>query len=354
MPASTTLRRPLRRVVLTTLKHTGVFDLVKNSHWRQQRLLILCYHGIALADENQWRPYLYISAEQLDRRLRLLQKDQYTVLPLGEALERLYRKDLPPRSVAITFDDGGYDFAQQAFPRLKERGFPATVYLTSYYAEARRPIFNLICSYMIWKARDRGSVDLREFGASQTADVGSARRQETADQVVAWAERQNLSGEKKDQVASRLASRLGIDYEALRASRILQILNRQEVEHLAQAGVDFQLHTHRHRTPSEEQVFRTEVRENRSWISSATGASANHFCYPSGIYRNEFLPWLRSEQIISATTCDTGFATAECEPLLLPRLVDTTGRTDLDFESWICGVAQLLSGNGARPAYPQD
>src|SRR5437899_9595109 len=173
MPASPTLRRSLRRVALTTLKHTGVFDLTKKSRWRQQRLLILCYHGIALDDEYQWRPFLYMNAGQLEGRLNLLQKDRYTVLPLSEALERLYRKDLPPRSVALTFDDGGYDFAQQAFPRLKERGFPATVYLTSYYAEARRPIFNLICSYMIWKARDRGTVDLREFGGPQAAVLGS-------------------------------------------------------------------------------------------------------------------------------------------------------------------------------------
>ena len=354
MPASPSLRRSLRRVVLTTLKRMGVFALVKNSRWRQQRLLILCYHGIALEDENQWRPFLYISAEQLERRLDLLRKDRYTVHPLGEALERLYRKDLPPRSVAITFDDGGYDFLRQAFPRLKERGFPATVYLTSYYAEAQRPIFNLICSYMIWKARDRGKVDLRECGGAQAADLGSARRQETADQIVAWTERENMSSLQKDQVAGRLAARLGVDYEALCARRILQVMNRQEVGQLARAGVDFQLHTHRHRTPTDEKLFRTEICENRAWISDATGESANHFCYPSGIYRNEFLPWLKAEQVISATTCDTGFATAECDRLLLPRLVDTTGRTDLEFESWVCGVTQLLSGKGVRPAYSQD
>jgi peptidoglycan/xylan/chitin deacetylase (PgdA/CDA1 family) len=354
MPASPTLRRSVRQVVLTTLKRAGFFDLVRNSRWRQQRLLILCYHGIALDDENQWRPALYMSAEQLERRLYLLQKERYTVLPLSEALERLYRRDLPPRSVAITFDDGAYDFARQAYPRLKERGFPATVYLTSYYAEAQRPVFNLICSYMIWKARHHGTVDLREFGGPQAAALGPATRQNAADQIVEWAARQNMSGEQKNQVAARLATCLGIDYEALQAARILQIMNRQEVKELTEAGVDFQLHTHRHRTPSDEGLFRQEIRENRAWISNATAAPANHFCYPSGVYRTEFLPWLSAEKVISATTCDTGFATAECNPLLLPRLVDTTGRTDLEFESWICGVSQILSRKRSRPAYPVD
>jgi hypothetical protein len=41
--------------------------------------------------------------------------------------------------------------------------------------------------------------------------------------------------------------------------------------------------------------------------------------------------------------CDTGFATAQSNPLLLPRLMDTTGGTDLEFESWVNGVGHLFS-----------
>ena len=47
-----------------------------------------------------------------------------SVLPLGEALQRLRSGDLPPRSVALTFDDGTYDFFKQAYPLLKSMVFP--------------------------------------------------------------------------------------------------------------------------------------------------------------------------------------------------------------------------------------
>jgi peptidoglycan/xylan/chitin deacetylase (PgdA/CDA1 family) len=90
-------------------------------------------------------------------------------------------------------------------------------------------------------------------------------------------------------------------------------------------------------------LFRREIRDNRDWIKSATGRVATHFCYPSGVYRPEFLPWLSAEQIISATTCDTALATRRQNPLLLPRLVDTTGRSDLEFESWVNGVGDLVA-----------
>ncbi len=53
----------------------------------------------------------------------------------------------------MTFDDGLFDFYAQAWPLLHEYRFPATVYLTTYYSEFNRPIFRLICSYMIWQRR---------------------------------------------------------------------------------------------------------------------------------------------------------------------------------------------------------
>jgi hypothetical protein len=174
-------------------------------------------------------------------------------------------------------------------------------------------------------------------------------------QLLQWADAQNLTGQQKDQIAAALAQRLGIDYEKLRAARMLHLMNPQEVKDLAADGVDFQLHTHRHRTPLNEALFRQEIRENRVRLASMIGGGQQHFCYPSGAYRPEFLPWLESEGIASAATCDTGLATTEGNPLLLPRLVDTSARTDLEFESWVCGIGHFLSRRKrARLAHPGD
>jgi peptidoglycan/xylan/chitin deacetylase (PgdA/CDA1 family) len=356
MSASLRVRRSLRRAALTMLKDCGVFHLVQGSDWRRQRLLILCFHGISLEDEHEWRPYLYIRPQQLERRLEILKRGNYSVLPLAEALERLYRKDLPERSVALTYDDGTYDFYRQAHPLLKQYGFPVTVYLTTYYTALELPVFSLICSYMMWKVRERGHADLREFGVSQPVPLGAAEaRQQAQDQIVAWADGQNLSGVQKNEVAARLARQLEVDYQGLTAKRILQLMNQREVKELASAGVDFQLHTHRHRTPLDEHLFRQEIDENRQRIAPLTGVNAHHFCYPSGAYRPEFQAWLKAENVVSATTCDTGIATPETNPLLLPRLVDTSGRSDLEFESWVNGIGYFISSHKrARLAYTGD
>jgi peptidoglycan/xylan/chitin deacetylase (PgdA/CDA1 family) len=119
-------------------------------------------------------------------------------------------------------------------------------------------------------------------------------------------------------------------------------MNAGEVAELAAAGVDFQLHTHRHRSPDESELYRRELRENRDSIRAKTGSGAVHFCYPSGVYKPEHLPSLQAEGVVSATTCDPGFATQATDPLLLPRLVDHTGLSPIEFEGWLSGPASLL------------
>src|SRR2546430_11607714 len=87
------MRKQIRRSALHLLRNTGVFRLLRESEWRRQRLLILCYHGISLEDEHQWRPGLYMEPKTLEQRLRILRTGDYNVLPLGEALQRLYRSE---------------------------------------------------------------------------------------------------------------------------------------------------------------------------------------------------------------------------------------------------------------------
>ena len=112
--------KKIKRSVLGSARGCGIFSLVQNSKWRRDRLLILAYHGIALSDEHRFNGSQFISADLFRDRLELLRKSKCAVLPLGEAVERLYADDLPDRAVAITFDDGLSDFYRRAFPVIRE------------------------------------------------------------------------------------------------------------------------------------------------------------------------------------------------------------------------------------------
>jgi peptidoglycan/xylan/chitin deacetylase (PgdA/CDA1 family) len=343
--------RNIRRATLQVLRTSGVSRWAAHSRWRQQRLLILCYHGVSQDDEHLWLPNLYMEPAVLRQRLEILQRGSYNILPLGQAVEQLRAGDLPPRSVVISFDDGMCDFYSRSYPLLQSYGFPVTVYQTTYYADFQKPVFNLICSYMLWKRRGSVLNKGAELGLKPSLDLRSeSSRKEVMLELMHRAEADHLSGGQRDELAARLASALQIDYQDVGRKRLLHVMNPQEISELASAGVDFQLHAHRHRTPMDEAPFRKEIQENRQRLQSMTKSDAIHFCYPSGEYHRQFLPWLEAEGVVSATTCNPGLATARTHPLLLPRFVDTSARSALEFEGWLAGVSALLTFKRAAKA----
>jgi peptidoglycan/xylan/chitin deacetylase (PgdA/CDA1 family) len=342
--------RQLKLALLGALKTAGIFEVVADTRWRSQRLLILCYHGIALEDEHLWRPRLYMPVSLFEERLAALRRMGCSVLPLAEGLDRLRAKNLPPRSVSVTFDDGTFDFYRQAFPLLQRYHIPATVYQTTYYSDNEIPVFNLVCSYMLWKRRGEQLPAVPELGLSNPLDLRTEPgRHRVVRGLIDFAESRQLTGIEKNALAEELSHVLGVDYKALTDKRILQLMNAKEVAEVARAGIDVQLHTHRHRTPEDEALFRREIADNRKRIESLTRKSPVHFCYPGGIYRKEFFPWLGTEGVLSATTCDAGLVGHQDNPLLLPRFVDTSRRTQAEFESWLSGLGSLIAVNRTSP-----
>lgn len=335
--------REIKQATLRGLKRAGLFERCLRSRWRRQRLLVLCYHGISLDDEHQWNPGLYVLASLFETRLRMLAEGGFSVLPLDEAVERLYSHDLPPASVVITVDDGHYDFYSQAYPVLRKYGFPVTLYLSSFYTEFNHPIFDGFCSYLLWKARRSRASAKPEIGLDRAFDLTAGSGRAGAWQAIKqFTMREGLDAAEKDRVLRELAAHLELSYEALAAKRILQNLNPSEVSLLAKDGVSIQLHTHRHRTPRDRELFLREIRDNRDCIRRMTSTDPVHFCYPSGVHDPQFLPWLAEAGVVSATTCDRGLNDSNAHPLVLSRILDHSGLQPIEVEGWLTGCSAWL------------
>ena len=343
------MRSWLRQNSLRGMKAAGVFDRIRESRWRKQRLLIICYHCFALEEENRWRPALFLTGDRLRERLEMLREMEYNVLPLGDGLARLRQNSLPPRSVALTFDDGTHDFYRVAYPLLAKYRFPATVYQTTHYLDRPMPVYNLICSYMLWKKRDSVMPATPSLGIHQDTKLDTAAaRDAVLAQIVSYANSKDLNTDQKNDLAAEVAAALDVDYQGLIRKRVLQLMTSKEISEIAGNQISFELHTHRHRTPRDRALFTKELRDNRAHLEAITKTPTSHFCYPSGDYDRVFLPWLHENAVVSATTGEPGLASRASEPLLLPRFMDTTRRTPLEFEAWLTGVNSLLSARAGR------
>jgi peptidoglycan/xylan/chitin deacetylase (PgdA/CDA1 family) len=333
----------LKRGGLLALRDLGVMGAVARSSWRQKRLLILCYHSLSVDQEHQWKRALFFTPEEFDERLELIEKHRLNVLTLEEGIRRLREGTLPDRSAILTFDDGTADFHDLVAPRLRRLGYPATVYVSTYYIDKGLPIFPLMISYVLWKGRHQHLGPDPDFGLNRAIDLSTREgRMEVERAIIARVTELGLSAGDRDAVAGRLAGRLGVDHAELGRRRVLQLMTPQEIASVAGQGFDVQLHTHRHRTPDDQQAFTEEILENRRRIEAMTGRAARHFCYPSGVYFPPCLGWLNGLGVVSGTTCVPGLATAESPSLLLPRLVDTAGLSPVELEGWLSGLSSVL------------
>ncbi|NEX19390.1 polysaccharide deacetylase family protein [Thiorhodococcus mannitoliphagus] len=127
---------------------------------------ILMYHQVG-----DFAPMKAHRANYCDRRrfaaqMGLLARLGYSVLTLDEVLACLRGEPvMPPRAVALTFDDAYENFADYALPVLEKHGFPATVYAISGWLGRRaewfskdpgRPIPNLMSGARLREMRAAG------------------------------------------------------------------------------------------------------------------------------------------------------------------------------------------------------
>ncbi|MDD4953999.1 MAG: polysaccharide deacetylase family protein [Candidatus Omnitrophica bacterium] len=90
---------------------------------------IAMYHMINTKD-NPYVRALIVNPRTFRRQMHFLKTHRYNVLPLEELVDLIaQKKNIPPKAIAITFDDGYRDNYTNAFPVLKEFGLPATMFI---------------------------------------------------------------------------------------------------------------------------------------------------------------------------------------------------------------------------------
>lgn len=323
----------------------GLFRLAR---WlTRDRLKILCYHGFALNDEAEFRPKLFIKPERFEERLATIRRYGFQVLPLGEAVERLYSGTLPANPLVVTIDDGFHSVYRLAAPRLQQYGFPATLYLTTYYVEHPNPIFRLVIQYMFWKTR-RKTLELKNvpWTPDGVIDLSVAAQKEKAMLDCIRHGESRCTEDMRCALSLQLGALLDVPYEDIVRSRILHLMTPEELQTLADAKIDVELHTHRHVFPIDNQeMAQREIVDNRAAIQRLLGREASHFCYPSGLWEECQWPWLDALNVKSSTTCRPGLNSGKTPRHALRRFLDGENIHSLEFEAALSGFSDLLRRN---------
>lgn len=88
---------------------------------------VLCYHIV----ESPKDPRMEITRDTFRQHLQYLEMTGYNVIPLQHLYEYVSgkRPSIPENAVVITIDDGWRSAYTEAYPELKKRGFPFTLFI---------------------------------------------------------------------------------------------------------------------------------------------------------------------------------------------------------------------------------
>lgn len=327
-------------VLYDLLRRAGLLSVVRKITASGVR--ILCYHGISISDESRFEPILFMDVATFADRIGRLQSSGLEVVSLKEVMHQHSQGRVRPNQAVITFDDGWHGTFAHGLPIVRDHGFPATVYVTSYYVEREEPVFNVCLRYLLWRGRDlRLEMDGLGEGLSGRVDPATASERqrisgilESASKALPVAERMALLAET--------AQRLGQDPAESVYSRRFTLMRKEELRSLAGSDVDIQLHTHRHRFGGQSRDDSlAEISDNRRSLVPLVDHALEHFCYPGGEFQYSQKAWLSEAGIVSAATTRSGYCYRHTDALELPRFLDDERLAPVVFEAELTGVMEI-------------
>ena len=238
---------------------------------RSGGLHILLYHRV-LERPDPLRPY-DPDVRQFSAQLRMLRRF-FNPVGLSEGLTALENGSLPPRSVAVTFDDGYRDNLEIAVPVLNRLDIPATVFVATGFIDGQNMWNDRIIEAV--RQTTAEALDLEDLGLGTYRFPAGASRFEPlmallrSVKPLPTAERLNVV----DEICRRCGHR---DHDRL-------MMHPEEIRRLSRSGCEIGAHTVNHPILAsvDDAAAEAEISESKADLEAICAGPVKAFAYPNG------------------------------------------------------------------------
>jgi peptidoglycan/xylan/chitin deacetylase (PgdA/CDA1 family) len=270
-------------------------------------LRVLTYHRVAEPhDTPDLDPMLVSATPAVFRKQMLHLRKHYHPVGLAQVQEAFTRgRPLPARAVHVTVDDAYRDFAENAWPVLRELDIPVTVFVpTAFPSEPARTLW--------WDqlhrltARDKGEAWRRAVTSAVAGLNGNgAGTGGYESDMRAWLRALPHDGAAHFVESTCREAGLDVVGETRPGS---PVLTWDELRALARDGVSFGAHTRHHAALAriDERRVREEIRGSLQDLTRELGSGPWPIAYPYGIYDRAVMRIAREEGCTLGFTCDDG------------------------------------------------
>ena len=285
---------------MTGLVHLWL--LIRRRIFRRCGVYVLSYHHVVAGEAASRHE---VTTSQLARHLRFVAR-WFQVIRFEDIPVVLERPRLDQDYVALTFDDGYEDNYKHAFPLLRQRGTPATIFLIAglagtsaipWYDECRLYLSSLSEADVSGVEGRAGGV-LAELVSITGGRTTSEDRIERALDVLKAA-----TPEDRSAVLEWLRRRCG-DAIDQHGSQRMRIISWEQAREMARHGMSFGSHTLTHpilTTLSLPQID-AELRTSRAVIERQLGVTCTTFAFPNGDFDDRSVDALKAQGFSAACT----------------------------------------------------
>jgi peptidoglycan/xylan/chitin deacetylase (PgdA/CDA1 family) len=314
-------RKTLTGLAKLAIHHGGIAAIARTC--LAGRAVILRYHSVSTAADGTHLcldPGLAVRPDDFDRQCTYL-RAHYRVISLDEMVTRLMAgESLPPKAVALTFDDGYLDNYTRAFPILQRHGLNATFYVTTGCIDNRALLWTGRLRFAVFTSKVE-AIDLQAPIGLRLPLGSDADRRATFTKLIITMK--NIPTPDRLALLDEVCEKAGV-VDLSRLSSIM--MTWEHVREMHRAGMTFGAHTVTHpnlpnATPHEA---RHEIFESRDQLAAQIGERVRHFSYPNGRgsahLTNEIKALVREAGFDSSTTSVTGGVVAGDDLFALKRI----------------------------------
>lgn len=312
---------------------TGLNTLSR--HRKPSRLLIACYHGVC-DDRSEEHHWLLVRRSTFAKHLDYL-RTRFEIRALDEAVTALLSGELRTPTAAVTFDDGYRNNFTEAWPELRARNLPATIFLATGFISTSASLWTTTLEYAV-RGTSKHALDLRPWSGPRLR-LGSFHERRVAGHV-AKEFLKTLPAAHRREIVEAVLAWLG----SAPVPAEFSFMTWEDVSELAAGGlIRFGAHTVNHEILSrlDEADIKCEIRESVTHVKSLGAAASRVFAFPNGGAQDFDLRAIRELEAVgvtSAVTTIAGVNSARTGALRLRRLVVDEGMTMARFRAEAGGV----------------
>ena len=278
-------KRILKIILAYFLYYTGLIFILSNLRLKN-KCIVLVYHRVVspLREIYHVQDGMYVEPHVFKQHLDYL-ASHFNIISEKEFIDTLRKKKRFNKACLITFDDGWRDNFQYAFPLLKEKNIPATIFLATGLTGTSNWFWPEKILYFVENINLKSLSKIEDKKIRKLIEAyhkNNEKEESHLNKLIEYLK--SVPEEKLEYIIGNLS-----EMATKTISDERQVLDWDEIKEMMNYSISFGSHTVNHKILTNNvdiQKVRFELEVSKRTIENKIDSKVRSFCFPNGNFND--------------------------------------------------------------------